>query len=375
MPTEDLPGNPSDWSEPERQLHSDALSGRATVLGSGDPSGGESWGPDRTIRADAVRRLLTDQVFASGIVRLRLKGAKIDGKLDFEAATLNGTLELSGCYISEVVNLEQATVPAVYLDDCNLAGILAGQLHTAHNFSLAGATCAFVVLTDARIDGQLELQNAVLPGSVQWRVTLGLRGISVRTHAYLNGITVKGPAALVGAHIGGQLSLRKATLTCRGAKALEAHELETSEDALFDEGFSAEGGVDLTGSVIGGSLYFNRAAIHHPGKDRALDLARVRVKQNMYCGNGCTIQGLVLLDGAEITGSLVASGGEFLHPSDTAINATRIQVGGDVVLGMEPSDNDADRNGFRAVGKVILAGAMINGTLNCEGDPSPTSTP
>ncbi|MFD9116779.1 hypothetical protein [Streptomyces bottropensis] len=367
MSSEDLPDNLEEWSEPERQLILDASAGKPTDLGSGDPSGGENWGPERTVRAAAVRRLLTDKALGIDIVRLRIRGAKIDGKLDLEASTLNGTLELTGCHASEVINLEQATAPAIYLKHCHIAGLLAGQLHTTHNLKLTGTTSAFVVLTGAQIEGQLDLRNAVLLGSMDRPNTLGMSGIYIGSDAILREITVTGTTNLIGARVDGQLNFRKATLNCRGGCALKALELETKEAAHFDEGFYSQGSMDLTGSVIGGSLYLNRATIHHPGKDPALDLARVKIKQNMHCGNGFTIQGQTWLAGAVINGSLLASGGEFLHPSDTAIDASGIKVGRDIIFGAEQSENVADANAFRAVGKVILTDAVINGSLKCEG--------
>ncbi|MEU3611571.1 hypothetical protein ABZ725_04520 [Streptomyces sp. NPDC006872] len=314
-----------------------------------------------------VRHLLTDPKLASQIVRLRLKGAKIAGKLDLEACNLNGTLELTSCHSSEIINLEQAVAPAVYLDSCCLAGINAGQLHTTNNFNLVDTTCSFVNLTGARIDGQLDLKRSVITGSNQTHASsLGLNAITVGSYMTLKGITVTGTVNLAGALIGGQLTMRQATLKCHGGCALRGLELETRADAYFDQGFSVDGSVDLTGSVIGGSLTFNRAMIHHPGREPALDLARVTVKQNMYCEDGFTVEGLVMLAGATINGNLLAKGGQFLHRSDTAIDATGIQVR-NVVLGTEPSDHDANRNGFRAEGTVSLADAVINGTLNCQG--------
>ncbi|WP_331739906.1 hypothetical protein OG590_39310 (plasmid) [Streptomyces goshikiensis] len=366
MPNEDLPADPADWEEPERRLYSDALAGRRTPLGSGDPSGGEGWGPERSIRATVVRRLLTDDEFASQIVRLDLKGAKIVGALDFEAATLHGTLELYGCHCSEVINLEQATAPAIYLENCNLAGIKASQLQTAHSFTLIGTTCTFAKLTGAHIGGQLDFKDAVLTGNGVDEDTLLLGTISVGSNVTFKRIKISGILDLMGAQIGGQLNLRAGTLDHRGRCALRGQGMETKEDALFDQGFSADGSVDLTGAVIGGSLVFSRASIHHPGKDPALDLARAAVKQNMVCEDGFTVEGMVLLARATISGSLWASGGQFIHPTDTAIDASGMKVG-DVRLSTAASNHEENKNGFRAEGTVIFADAVIDGTLNVEG--------
>ncbi|MFD9517902.1 hypothetical protein [Streptomyces sp. NPDC059979] len=363
MPTEPLPEDPAAWNDSEQQLRADALARQETILGYGDPSSGGSWGPDRTIRADAVRRLLTEN---GEIIRLCLKGARIEGKLDFEATHLNGTLELTGCHVSEVINFEQATAPAIYLDNCHLAGLEASEVHTLHGLTLAGTTCRFLDLGGAQIDGQFNLEGAELTGCAEMKYTLDLNGSSVSSDAFLENVKITGPANLMGARISGQLNMRGATLIRRGGRALKALALDTKEDVIFDNGFKSEGAVDLTGSVIGGNLRLDGAAIHHSGKRPALDLARVKIKQNMRCQNGCTVEGRVLLVGASIAGNLLASGGQFIHPSDTAIDATGLEVR-DLVLGREPSDHEADRSRFRAQGKVVLADAVITGTLDCRG--------
>lgn len=366
MLTEDLPTSPKEWTDPERKLREGALAETETDLGGGDPRQGESWGPDRTVRASAVRRLLTDPELAPKIIRLRLKGARIEGKLDFEAATLHGTLELTGCHISEVVNLEQATAPAIYLKDCYLAGLTASQLHTVNNLFLTGSTCDFAELLGAQIEGQLSLVGATFPGEDARIPTLALDGISVGADAFFDGMTVTGSTHLIGAKIDGQLRFGGATMNCRGGFALRAMELQSPEDVFFGEGFSADGAVELTGANIGGFLQFGQATFRNPGQTPALDLSRIHIKQDLTFADSFEAEGLVRLAGATINGQLDAKGAQFVHPSDTAIDARGLHVR-DIDFSTASSHQEADRNRFRAEGKVILADATIDGTLNCSG--------
>ncbi|MFE9024326.1 hypothetical protein ACFYNL_38040 [Streptomyces sp. NPDC007808] len=366
MPIEDLSSDPAEWDGPEGQLYRNAIQGLDTNFGKGDPRGGEGWPAERTVRAAAVKYLLTSPQFTQKITRLRLTGAKISGPLDLEACTLNATLELTRCHTAEVVTLEQVKAPAVYLEYCCLAGVDAAQLHTTNNFNLVGANCSYVTLTGAHIEGQVDMKHATIQGTERAHaVTLGLSSVIVGSDMLLRGINVTGEVNLQGARIGGQLNLRQGTLSFRGRRALKGLELETQSDALFED-LSVDGSVDLTGAVIGGSLSLNGASLHRPGKDPALDLARITVKQNVHCERGFTSEGMVFLAGATINGRFHASGGQFLHPSDTAIDASGIQVRS-VILGTEPSEHEANRNGFRAEGTVILADAVINGTLDCQG--------
>ncbi|MEY9877916.1 hypothetical protein ABH931_007440 [Streptacidiphilus sp. MAP12-33] len=249
---------------------------------------------------------------------------------------------------------------------CHLAGLKAGQLHTETNVYLQGSTCAFVELTGAQVEGQFDLSNAVFLGREEPKATLEMSGISVGSDAFFRGTTVTGLTNMIGARIEGQLDLRKATLNCRGRKALRASELKIGEDMFFVEGFFADGAVDLTGAKIGGSLDFGNAKFHHSGNAPALDLARAHVEQNLVFGDGFTAEGAVLLAGATVNGNVDAKGAQFLHPSDTAIDARGLHAR-DVNFTTASSPTETDRNGFRAVGKVILADSVIKGTLDCRG--------
>ncbi|MFD0568579.1 hypothetical protein ACFQ0T_03865 [Kitasatospora gansuensis] len=199
------------------------------------------------------------------------------------------------------------------------------------------------------------------------KYALDLAGVSIGAYASFSDLTVAGTTHLTGAHIGGKLSLRGAQLRNRGGQALLALDLEVRETALLDRGFVSEGSVDLTGSVIGGSLELSGGTFEHAGATPALDLARITIKQNMLCQDGFTARGRVLLAGATISGNLMCDGGQFLHPSDTAIDAAGLTVGRDVFLRRAQCEQETDGAAFLAEGKVLLADAVIHGTLDCRG--------
>lgn len=121
------------------------------------------------------------------------------------------------------------------------------------------------------------------------------------------------------------------------------------------------GGIDLTGSHIGGQLNLTGGKFRHVGFT-AVDLARASLSQNMRCQSGFEIKGKMLLTGATITGSLWCDGGKFRNPNGTAIDATGLTVGRDVKF----SRNDNGK-GFVANGDIVLSDASIGGSLNCTG--------
>ena len=76
---------------------------RAGGTGLDDPSGGAGWGRDRTIQAGMLAGLLAgDRIPHDGRPRaVRLRGARIAGSLDLQAAKLACPLILQDCYLEE----------------------------------------------------------------------------------------------------------------------------------------------------------------------------------------------------------------------------------------------------------------------------------
>src|SRR5207245_720176 len=110
---------------------------------------------------------------------------RITGFLDLEATTLTCPLQLQDCYVDESVNLNEATAPSIRLPGCHLPGLTASQLHTV---------------------GDLELRRAKF--------------------------TTNSEVSLLGAHIGGALNLRGASLSNPSGRALWADSLTVGTDIL-----------------------------------------------------------------------------------------------------------------------------------------------
>jgi len=80
--------------------------------------------PAEEVPADLIRQLAMGIHLPEKPHRLRLRGARITGELDFEAATLRCPLELTDCELGSV-NLEQAHAPAIYLLGCRFTQLRA----------------------------------------------------------------------------------------------------------------------------------------------------------------------------------------------------------------------------------------------------------
>jgi hypothetical protein len=343
--------------------------------------------PHETVRADIIRQIAMRIGVQGNTQRLLLRGATVTGTLDFEAARLLSTLELTNCDL-DVINVEQATAPAIYLRGCHFSQLRGTEVHTDHGLSLdASEVSGKVHLVGASIGGALTMDGTKImnPGGR----ALVADGMHVSQDLRCNApFEADGESQMIGAEIMGQFSACGGKFTNRrDLPALRAPRLIVRENAVWRK-FRAEGDVnlqgaiidgymhlkqchvtgdmDLTGSAIGGSLECSGATFENTGKI-ALDLARAHIKQHVTLQNGFSANGQVLLAGAMIGGDLSCEGGQFTHETDSAILADALKVDGDVTLSTRFFDDHNVAEQFVAKGQVTLTNATIGGSLNCMG--------
>jgi hypothetical protein len=296
----------------EQEMRSAAKAGTLVDKseGSPDPSQGQGWGRERTVRATVLRHLLVEKEWPVASWGVRLRGVRISGFLDLKAATLRCPLCLDGCYFDagERICLEDARGSLIELTDCELPGISAGMLR-------------------------------------------------VRT-LKLSRSRLRGPLLLGAAHIAGQLVCRGTRLIARDAagNALVADELRVGS-VFLDQEFEAAGAIRLHSADISGQLLCSGAQLKgHDGDDDSLVADRIKVGGDLFLDDRFSTAGGVRLLGADIAGqlncqraSLNAEG----HRHE-ALLAKGIRVGGD--LGLD--------SGFCARGTVVLRSARVRGSLN-----------
>jgi hypothetical protein len=322
-----------DLSEPERRLWQAASKGTLVDLQPAepnlDPAQGATWNADCMVRAELLAELLTGALTPPETPRaraVRLRGARITGTLDLEAATLICPLRLDDCYFEEAVKLREAQAPMVVrLSGCHVPSLDADQLETRNNLVLnEGST---------------------------------------------NGFTAGGGVTLAGARIGGQLVLDGAQLSNPSGSALDADGLRTEEGMFCRDGFTARGEVRLVGASIGGDLDFTGASLTRPDTEdgrarsdkqdaRALDADQLTVEGSLVCADGFRALGQVCLAGAHIGGQLILDGARLDSEDGWALNAANLTVKKDMICGVSPDEQ------FHAQGGVSLAGARIGGTLS-----------
>jgi len=176
-----------------------------------DPTHGEDWGPERSVRAGLLRWLYADpmasrQIDPSG---LGIAGARITGTVDLSYVKADTPITLVRCYMPDGINLTFS-----HLQSLEIRGSSTGPI-SADLSELAG-------------------------------------DLSIRFGAY-------GPLSLFRSRIGGNLDCTGSTFLGGGNATVNAVESTIRGDAVFHDGFATDGVVDFRLARLGQSLSFHGA--------------------------------------------------------------------------------------------------------------------
>jgi hypothetical protein len=244
-----------------------------------DAADGASWGPERTIRASALKALLLHAPQEDGeIAALKVSGARITGPLDLTHTVLEShPVRLSHCHFDER--------PELY-------GIQLRRL------SLHGSVLPGIGLGSARIDGTLRL----------------------------SGCRIDGPVQLAGTQISGALFLEDAELTAPDGSGpvLKLNQSVVSDD-LWAPRLRARGEIRLNGASVTGSVNLTEALLERDG-EAAVDAQTLTVDGDFLLRRA-RVRGWIGLRGARIAGRLDLSYSHVSNPSGTALHASSSTVG------------------------------------------------
>ena len=323
----------------------------------------QTWGEERTVRAAVLQYLLVAEQWPVHARGVRLRGVRISGHLDLEAATLRCQLSLERCYFDadEPARLDYATASRVILTRCRLAG-LRGEMLTAEELNLRLSTLTGPLsLSSANITGQLNCNGTQLEGADGDRRALIADDIRVGGGVYLQRLTAAGAVRLPGADITGLLSCRDARLKVADldGNALFAERM-TVGGVYLDRTFTAAGAVQLSGADITSQLSCNGGQLKGADLEgNALVADSIKVRGGgVHLHDGFTAAGAVWLAGADITGQLNCSGAQLTghNRAGDALVVAGTKISGDVFLDDE----------FTAAGTVVLTSARVGGSVFLE---------
>ena len=362
------PGDP--LSQPEMEVLDKANAGDLLDLGGrpDDPPVAEAWGPERTIRAAVLQHLLVAKKWDVRAKGVRIRGARISGCLNLEAATLRCPLRLENCFLDGPRPVfDYATASLLALNGCRLSGFTGDTLTVTKGLYFFGSTFTGPLdLPGANITGMLACSGVQLAVPDQGGVALRAVRMKVDGGVFLEeGFTAAGAVRLVRANITGNLECSSARL--EGAdgdgNALAADGLKVGGDVLLNQAsgqkFTAAGVVSFVGADITGNLSCSGARLDGANDDgNALVADGLKVGGSVFLNEGFTAAGVIRLVRANVAINLDCSNAQ-LKREGNALVANGLKVGGDVLL------NQASGQKFTAAGAVSLVGADITGNLEC----------
>ena len=396
-----------------------------------DEAAMRSWGQARTCRATVIREILRGRLAADPDPHgLRLRGARITGRLDLANLTTKVNFELHDCLLEEGIDAADAQLATVGLSGCRL------EHPTEPPLDADRLTCNMLILIKATIIGHAESGVVLLRGAHIGLLHCGgarlgndcgpglrgdglqvSRGMYLRREFTAGGTGQAGTVRLTGAHIGGSLECDGASLRNDSGPAVLADDLQVDRDVFLREGFTAassgdDGAVCLAGARVGGSLVCDGASLRNDsgpalfadglqvGLDMLCDRLRadggvvlgghigrllsfegaalnnrggaalfsdgLRVDATMFCRNGFTAQGQVRLPGARIGGRLYFDGAKLSNPGGRALVAQRLTLGQDMYCRAARGGREREQP-FVAEGVADLRGAHIGGHWVCDG--------
>nr|MDT0658368.1 hypothetical protein [Micromonospora sp. DSM 115978] len=260
---------------------------RVTVgFGRGEPV--DLAGVAEPVRAGVLIDLLTG-CERPGRAALRLRNARIEGRLDLRNAEIAVPVRIADSTFTDTPCLDDARAASLLLTDCVLPGLRARLLELRGDLVLRGcAVTGPVDLRDARVGGTVNLDGARLTANGEAvdetrafgrgdGVALAAARLTVAGNLHARGgFTAAGQVWLGGASIGGTADFDGATISNPGGLSLAADRLTVGGSLTARYGFRADGNVVLIHAQVGNQLNFTNAILGSTGF-AALHLGGARV--------------------------------------------------------------------------------------------------
>ncbi|RKT86152.1 hypothetical protein SAMN05421805_10245 [Saccharopolyspora antimicrobica] len=333
----------------ERRLREAFPGGGPVVFEPGtDAVDGESWGPERTIRAEVLRDLLLGEVRPPAL--LSVSGAKITGALNLDFVQIGFPVQLVDCWFADPVTARWAQLRLLELSGSTLPGLDLDGSHVDGHLRLSRCRVRGLSAVHTSVKGDVILDGAVLTRSGdEAEAAMVAHNLTVGGGLRARGITVDGGIVLRTARITGNLTVDDAHLSGGPGPALHCTGIGL-DSALLARNAIVDGEIRLAGGVFAGQVDLRGATITHPGQVAvAAEHARL---DELLCMSRTTVHGLTRLDAARIAGSLLLTDARLDNPGDVALDAGAVQAG----------RVEAER--LRADGTVNLRGAVISGQVN-----------
>ncbi|WP_455351555.1 membrane-associated oxidoreductase [Streptomyces sp. SYSU K217416] len=294
-----------------------------------DAALGDTWGPERTVRAEVIRALLLNGAREPHeIAALRVEGARIAGPLNLHYANVDCAIRLMYCHFEDPPHLYGAQVRQLNLSGSVLPGLAAGTIRVD----------GVLRLTDCRVTGTVRLDGAKVSGALFLdRAHLGTAGdadqdgppvlvlnqAAIEDDLWAPGLLAHGQVRMSGTAIAGSVNLNDAELGRASGTALQAETLTVGSD-LHAMRLRARGRLNIRGARIPGQLNLAYARLSNP------DGVALRA-------SSCVIGELWLREAAPIEGSVNLRRSQFdLVHATPAVWPETVQLDGLTYVALAP---------------------------------------
>lgn len=270
MRLQDVKGDVA-WSALEAELIRCAPLGQTAGLPGKRDCPKDTTDPDRRVRAGLIRWLLLGGHSADRLRThpkgVRLQGAWVDGKLDFEGCKTQLDCKLSACLFPNSISFKDSHLNGLYLPDCNCKGpVILRRVCVDADIQMRDGFISekLVDLCNARISGSLACTGGQFNSDEPNGKAIDCKGIFVGSNIFFK------------ENLGGKNSCRK---------------------------FIANGKVDLQGAAIMGKLDCDGAKFLNSGHT-AVQLSASRIEGSVFLRNHTQIEGAASLTRLRVGGNL-----------------------------------------------------------------------
>ncbi|WP_067965930.1 hypothetical protein [Nocardiopsis trehalosi] len=332
-----------DLTDAERRLWDAHPSGEIITFDNGE-----------AVRAGVIAALLLGAVDPEpgSFPAVRVRGARITGRLDLDGAAFEAMLDCGGCVFEEAVSLAEASLRTLRITHSRLPAVKASRLRASGLLSLEGSSIGGRLRLDhARLESEVRLTGVTVRG-------VDARNIEVQGTLNADGITVDGEFTLRGGRVGADLDLVGGRFRNPDGKAALRCDDAAIDGRLHAVDIEATGAVLLRDARVG-IASFAGARLDARGRD-ALNAGGATVGGGLFCGRGFRAEGGVRLVGAQIRGNLTLDGARLHHPGGVALNLDSAACDLVDAAGLRVVAGEVSMRNTRVTGQVTLDGAELS---------------
>jgi hypothetical protein len=376
----------TDLNEPEQLLWQAFPKGTWVDLRVGDAVADDlgtapGWGAERVVRAEVIRALLlgageAEPGHAPGV---RLRGARITGRLDLMGATVSYPLVCEHCYFDQELRFVESSTRTVRIVTSHLPALNGTRMRLAGILNLWACQIAGVLRLDqAKLSGQLCLLDAAI-GAGTGMEAVAAYGLAVDGDLECAGLHARGSVVMVTAAITGSADLTGARISNPGQQALRMDRAVIGRLDCRD--MIVHGETRMHNTRISASLTLSSAKLDNPA-GVALSAGGLNVGGGLFLNEGFAATGEIRLYGANLAANLSAAGATLRNPDGIALNLDRATLGvlhgadlvceGQISLLSARIANDLDLSSSGLTGSggepaLVADRASIDGALNLAG--------